>query len=165
MIQTIHQCSPETLETTTNPAHKGADSNQNRITISTDPAGTLSGQVCPDITTPFLASAGTTRVRPIISEAERLLSRRGYTTFPVRTSSREMIDLIAWNRTDFYAVAVRRVRRIAPVHDITERYALLIGHLQQINLPAGEVQLWISTSGVFHVYRVFAGGIMKRGLP
>lgn len=171
MIHTNHPCSPETLETTTNPAHKGADIHYTSITISIPTAvyHRLYQENRGHET--VILPKEKSRMTPVIHQARQELCSRGLTVIPVRGGSPVLIDLIAWDETAIYGIAVRRIRGTAGIADIMARHSPLIRQLQTIRIPRivdvrlVEIQLWIYTTGSFQVYQVLAGGIMKRSLP
>lgn len=165
-MNTRNQCSPETLETTTYPAHKGANSYKSakKISITSGSYHRLFSSLLPETTDTL--SKGKTRIPTATWEVRRELCRRGMIAIPVRGGSPVMIDLVAWDERIIYGIAVRRGRGDPNIRDITARYNPLIRELRSIQVPATvEIQLWISINQSFQVYRVLAGGLMSRSLP
>ncbi len=106
------------------------------------------------------------RTTPAVWEAKTELFRRGFSAYPIRGTGPVVLDLIAWDERTVYGIAVRRTRGPGTLHPVTTAFAPLIRDLQALRTPGPvEIQLWITSGGRFHVYRVLPGGIMARSMP
>lgn len=84
------------------------------------------------------------------------LRRDGFSV--IRTARREMFDLVAWKGDHILFVVVRRSRSagVSEWTDLVRDLARLSGE----DFVPGRIQLWILRSGIWHRYRVLAGGLV-----
>lgn len=111
-------------------------------------------------------TAERSRFSPVVWEAKAELSRMGYLSLPLKTSSPLPIDLVAWDRQTLCFIAVRRIRTVLAHRAVQSRFSTLIADLQAVNHPiTSEIQLWIRVNSTFRVYTIYPGGLMRGNLP
>ena len=159
------QCSPPDLETTTNLVWKGADVYSTAYGISVPsqkPGEPRKLRKTNQENIP--ATPEKSRNCPVIWEARRKLVLLGLTAVPVRGGSQPVPDILAWDQSTLYVIAVRRVRSQGHVHDIAIRHQELISDLKAMSIQKmARIQLWIRYSRRFHIYEILEGGLMSRG--
>lgn len=165
MTKKSPQCSPPDLETTTNLVWKGADvySTAYGISVPSPKPGELLKlrEMNPEN---IQATPEKSRNCPVIWEARRKLALRGLTAVPVRGGSQPVPDILAWDQSTLYVIAVRRVRSQSHVHDIAIRHQEIIRDLKAMNIPKmARIQLWIRYPQRFQIYEILEGGLMSWG--